>query len=399
MMKKHLILLLVLICAIVEVQAQHIDYVTTFKVMKDYMIASSEMIKNHPDGIVAKNVKVYYGQNASEIEYYSFVYNSSAKVPYYCVLDTALMDYCKIDKRNFYRVNSGTRELTHIKKSALFKYKSLKSTTEGQHKSIDYYISMGDIKPEIIYALYKKTDTIVRTKPCLVFYASNFHQEYRRDAVYYINKTNYELDSVICISTGTNGNRYITRKEILFDAEDINIKEIDNLFSFDNPEYSEYTKHDGKNDPLSFAHSDNEDFSVPQVANFELHDLNNKTTTIQDEKGWVLLDIWMFGCTGCYAGFKQMGQQIDSIGQTNLEKNGVKVICVNPMSDNMELIAKVAEKYNVNNLLYAGKGLTALIKIPSYPTYYLISPKKELVKKGTFFDDEDILSTIEQYNQ
>ena len=94
-----------------------------------------------------------------------------------------------------------------------------------------------------------------------------------------------------------------------------------------------------------------------------------------------------------------MGQQIDSIGQTNLEKNGVKVICVNPMSDNMELIAKVAEKYNVNNLLYAGKGLTALIKIPSYPTYYLISPKKELVKKGTFFDDEDILSTIEQYNQ
>ena len=94
-----------------------------------------------------------------------------------------------------------------------------------------------------------------------------------------------------------------------------------------------------------------------------------------------------------------MGQQIDSIGQTTLENNSVKVICVNPMSDNMELIAKVAEKYNVHNQLYAAKGLKALIAIPSYPTYYLISPKKEVVKKGTNFNDEEILEAIKQYNK
>lgn len=68
------------------------------------------------------------------------------------------------------------------------------------------------------------------------------------------------------------------------------------------------------------------------------------------------------------------------------------------MSDNMELIAKVAEKYNVHNLLYAGKGLTALIAIPSYPTYYLLSPQNEVVKKGTHFTDDEILDAIKQYN-
>jgi len=63
----------------------------------------------------------------------------------------------------------------------------------------------------------------------------------------------------------------------------------------------------------------------------------------------------------------------------------------------MELIAKVAEKYNVHNLLYAGKGLTALISIPSYPTYYLLSPETKVVKKGTQFSDEEILNAIRQY--
>lgn len=382
------------------VHAQNINYKTTFKIMKDYMKASMEMMENHSDRVVAKNVKVYYGKNVSEIEYYTFVYDFSSDKPYYCVFDTSLMDFCKIDKKNLYEVNYGTRELTHYKSSNVGKFKSMKSTLEAQHKIIEYYIYGNDnIRPEVNYALYKKTDTIIRTKQCLVFYASNFNKKYKKDAIYYVNKTNYELDSVIWMSTGTDGNRYVAKKEILTDIENFDIKEIENLFNFENPQYSEFTRHDGKNEPYSYAYSENEDFSIPKVTGFELQDLNGNKTTIQNEKGWVLLDIWEFGCKGCYAGFKRMGQQIDSIGQTVLEKNGVKVICVNPMSDNMEYIAKVAEKYNVHNLLYAGKSLTTLIAIPSYPSYYLLSPKNEVVKKGTHFKDEEILEAIKQYNQ
>ena len=399
-MKKIIFLILIIISTLSIVHAQNINYKTTFKIMKDYMKASMEMMKNHPDGVLAKKVKVYYGKNVSEIEYYTFVYDFSSEKPYYCVLDTSLLDFCKIDKKNLYEVNYGTRELTHYKSSNVGKFKSMKSTLEAQPKIIEYYIYGNDnIRPEVNYALYKKTDTIIRTKQCLVFYASNFNKKYKKDAIYYVNKTNYELDSVIWMSTGTDGNRYVAKKEILTDIENFDIKEIENLFNFENPQYSEFSRHDGKNEPYSYAYSENEDFSIPKVTSFELQDLNGNKTTIQNEKGWVLLDIWEFGCKGCYAGFKRMGQQIDSIGQTVLEKNGVKVICVNPMSDNMEYIAKVAGKYNVHNLLYAGKGLTTLIAIPSYPSYYLLSPKNEVVKKGTHFKDEEILDAIKHYNQ
>lgn len=397
-MKKNLFLLLVLISTFKMGDAQSIPYKDTFKTMKDFINASVKMMNNHTDGIIAKNVTVYYGKDVSEIEYYTFVYDFSTKSPYYCVLDTSLLDFCKINKRNLYEVNIGTRELTHYKSSDLRYFGSMKGTLEAQHKIIEYYIYGNDnIKPEVNYALYKKTDTIIRTKPCEVFYASNFNKKYRKDAIYYIDKSNYELDSVIWVSTRKNGERYIAKKEIVSSIENFNMNEIRDLFNFDNPQYAEFSRHDGKNEPYSFAYSDNENFSIPKVASFELQDLNNEKTSIQNEQGWVLLDLWEFGCKGCYAGFKRMGQQIDSIGQTVLQSNGVKVICVNALSDNMELIAKVAEKYNVHNLLYAGKGLTALIAIPSYPTYYLISPKNEVVKKGTQFSDEEILDAIRQY--
>ena len=396
---KKLFLLLVLISTFKVGDAQSIPYKAVIKTMKDFMIASKKMMDNHTDGIVAKNVKVYYGKDVSEIEYYTFVYDFSTKNPYYCVLDTSLLDFCKIDKRNLYEVNIGTREITHYKSSDLRYFKSMKGSVEAQHKIIEYYIYGNDnIKPEVNYALYKKTDTIIKTKPCLVFYASNFNKEYRKDAIYYIDKSNYELDSVIWVSTRKDGERYITKKEIVTSIETFNMNEIRDLFNFDHPQYAEFSRHNSKNEPYSFSDSENEDLSIPKVTSFELQDLNNNKTSIQNEKGWVLLDIWEFGCKGCYAGFKRMGQQIDSIGQTVLEKNGVKVICVNPMSDNMELIAKVAEKYNVHNLLYAGKGLTALIAIPSYPTYYLLSPQNEVVKKGTHFTDDEILDAIKQYN-
>lgn len=397
-MKKNMILLLFIISTFKVVNAQSIPYKDTFKTMKDFTSASVKMMGNHTDGVIAKNVKVFYGKDVAEIEYYTFVYDFSTKSPYYCVLDTSLMDFCKIDKKNLYEVNVGTRELTHYKNSDFRNFKPMKGTLEAQHKIIEYYIYGNEnIKPEVNYALYKKTDTIIRTKPCLIFYASNFNNKYRKDAIYYIDKANYELDSVIWVGTGKDGKRYVSKKEIVTDVENFNMNEISDLFNFENPQYTEFSRHDGKNEPYSFAYSDNENFSIPKVTSFELQDLNNRKTSIQNEKGWVLLDIWEFGCKGCYAGFKRMGQQIDSIGQTVLERNGVKVICVNPLSDNMELIAKVAEKYNVHNLLYAGKGLTALISIPSYPTYYLLSPENKVVKKGTQFSDEEILDAIRQY--
>ena len=89
MMKKTLFLLLIILGALKEINAQRINYMNTFSVMKDYITASIKMTENHPDGIVAKNVKSYYGKNASNIEYYTFVYDFSTKESYYCILDTA----------------------------------------------------------------------------------------------------------------------------------------------------------------------------------------------------------------------------------------------------------------------------------------------------------------------
>lgn len=53
-MKKFVILLLIFLNTFGTSNAQNINFKATFKVMKDYYYASSEMMKNHQNGIVAK---------------------------------------------------------------------------------------------------------------------------------------------------------------------------------------------------------------------------------------------------------------------------------------------------------------------------------------------------------
>ena len=163
---------------------------------------------------------------------------------------------------------------------------------------------------------------------------------------------------------------------------------VDSLFNFDNPTYAGYTRHTESFLPYSRIGSSNEILDE-SVLLFPFVGLQNDTITLDETEGWLLLDLWQFGCSPCYQGFAQLQRERDSIGHTLLEGKGIRIMAANAMSDNMELITKVAEKYKVHDMLYAGKGITGLFALVNHglPSYFLISPEKEIVWRSNYLGD------------
>ena len=61
----------------------------------------------------------------------------------------------------------------------------------------------------------------------------------------------------------------------------------------------------------------------------------------------------------------------------------------------MEMIGKIGEKYGVSKYLYSAKGINDQLEMSSYPTYYLISPDKQIILKTNHLDDySNILQAI-----
>ena len=64
---------------------------------------------------------------------------------------------------------------------------------------------------------------------------------------------------------------------------------------------------------------------------------------------------------------------------SELEKNGIKVICINPFAKDFSRMRKTEELLNAKGLLYSANGLHKVIDLYRFPSYYLISPNKEIV--------------------
>lgn len=163
---------------------------------------------------------------------------------------------------------------------------------------------------------------------------------------------------------------------------------VNSLFNFDNPIYAEYTRHTESFPPFSRIGSPNESMDEA-VLLFPFVGLRQDTVSLGQAEGWLLLDVWQFGCLPCYQSFERLQCERDSLGHGVLEGEGIRIIAANAKSDNMELIANVAEKYNSLDLLYAGKGLTGVLSLVNhaFPSYYLISPEKEIVWRSNFLGD------------
>lgn len=362
---------------------------------------------------IAKCIKqVREGKDWKTTEYYSLVCNYSSDDPYFCVIDSNWYEIEKVNDSKILWINHLTNELIEFENDGKnVYYGGYRANLEANHFALSYYVfPIPEMIPLIIADIKKEIDTIIREIPCLVYRAEHDYKYFDSNdksgniiesTTYYINKDNYNVDSIIKVSAYDDRNKTsISDKEYIYDFPDFDYEKLEMQFDFKHPQYNSFSRHDNESfSSSSLCVSDNTDITSEDVLKFPLQDCKGQFTTIADKEGWILIDFWQFGCKPCYEVFRQLGCQIDSIGQSVLEKNGVTILAIIPFSDNLERINQVEDKFRVPNLLYAGKGMTTKLAIYSYPSYFLISPNKEVVKQGNHFTDKELLEAIKEYNK
>ena len=313
-----------------------------------------------------------------------------------------------LGKDYYNEINVENRELTSIKnkKKGRRYYTTLRYNEEKKHYCLHYYLY--SMPKMITWSLPKITsykEEIVRGKSTHKYIAKDTYKstssngtktDVSETTTIWIDPQSLEIDSIICkITQYVNGKPLvITHKEYITASPSNDFEAFEKLLDFNNPKYKGYSMHNENNLPYSHRYSDNKDLNE-QILNFPLIDLKGKQTAIQQLHGWILLDFWQFGCPSCFVQFKKYALENDSIGTTILEQNDINILCIHPYSDNMEMIGKIGEKYGVSKYLYSAKGINDQLEIISYPTYYLISPDKQIILKTNQIDDYlDILRAI-----
>lgn len=375
--------------------------------MNYYKQASSfaKQTKNHKTAKEVKQIRII--ETDTIYNYYTMLCNYDKKNPYFSVIDTAYQKIMFIQEDKYFCIDNITRELTKAdKNSELYNYRY---NTESKILALNYYQNpLHKLKPYSNEMITKKTDTIIRGIPCFIFLSDETRNYYNKEATQiagtvntrkniFINQKSKDIDSIVLNRTYSDG-RTLMIKEYIESIDDFNYHNFQTQLDFNNPKYQSYSRHDENKIPYSKSTSDNKEITS-EILNYPIISLNNKKTTISEKNGWILLDFWQFGCRTCFEQFKRFAAENDSLGQTILEKEGVKIMSIQPKSDNMEMIAQVGEKYHVTQYLYSAKGLKGQIEVISYPTYYLISPDKKIAHITHYLGDySEILQIIKQYN-
>ena len=112
-------------------------------------------------------------------------------------------------------------------------------------------------------------------------------------------------------------------------ANNTNFIGLTNQLNFDNPKYSNYSRHNAENPPYSTQGSNNIEINS-FILNYPITNLKGEVTNLADMKGWILFDFWQFGCSPCFAQFKQFAHERDSLGSTILEQEGVRILSIHP---------------------------------------------------------------------
>ena len=159
---------------------------------------------------------------------------------------------------------------------------------------------------------------------------------------------------------------------------------IDSIFNFDNPRYAKFTRHDEKNPKNPWT--ENCEMN-DEVLKFPLVKLDGDTTTLAENEGWVLLNVWSFNCGPCIENLQNYGHEKDSLGYRILEAEGIKIMAVNQSSDNLELIRQIGEKTGTTDLMYSGKGLSGVIGLRYLGYYFLISPDRQIAYESEHLGD------------
>lgn len=326
-------------------------------------------------------------------EQYILIIDGNKKNPFFCITQADNQIIQKINKEHYFIIDMMTNELVDFKKGdkETYAYEEYRFNIEEQSYSLLYYLwNLHKFSPYSFSPISNEENIIIRNKPVciftskedLIYYKSKDKSQkgkVQQITNYYVNTQTHLLDSLEFTYIYDNGKTNIY-KEYISEISNYNFDSFYKLLDFNNPKYSNYSRHDNDNFPVSLSRTDNE-IITPEILCQPITNTKGQITTLSKTDGWILLDFWQFGCSGCYTQFKSFQHEKDSLSYRILEKNGVRIFSIHPYSDNMDLIQKVADKFDANDYIYSSKGFTKLLHISTYPTYYLISPDKKIVLK------------------
>lgn len=334
---------------------------------------------------------------------FSIVSHLDEKDPYYVVAENTIMRYTMVKGNEVLVVDGMNRELCRFVESKDDETGWFEQISFEQASQLEYLSFYTVLFPKKVRNLnllpmieriadttlsgvaYRKYEAKHSQKLVWNDETKEFDIPLQYASQIWLNLATNQLDSVFvhCVSDYSFSEKKYYR--ISGVSHEDKSKFIDSLFNFDNPAYAGYTRHTESFPPYSRIASSNETMNEA-VLLFPFVGLQNDTVILGETEGWLLLDVWQFGCQPCYQSFGQLQHERDSLGHAVLESEGIRIVAANAKSDNMELIAKVAEKYNAHDLLYAGKGLTSVLSLVNhaFPSYYLISPENEVVWRSNF---------------
>lgn len=152
---------------------------------------------------------------------------------------------------------------------------------------------------------------------------------------------------------------------------------------------------------LSIADRFVEKEDLNRFLNAPLINVSLDTTSLRNIEGWVLVDIWSFGCKPCAKFAKQMEQEQAELGYRKLEHEGIKVVCLNPHSLVTETFKAYVKRFKISDIAYSAQTINGVMDWRGYPYYFLLSPDKKIVYRGNNLGEnyENILKAKKEHSK
>ena len=210
---------------------------------------------------------------------------------------------------------------------------------------------------------------------------------------FYVNAATNIMDSAYTEIYQYSSKVYYTFYDFSFENRQ---SYIDSIFNFDNKEYEKFSKYDIVNSEPYYSF---DTIVTDKLLDFPLVDLNNDTTTLREQEGWVLLNFCTITSDYSMRQLDRYAKEKDSLGYRILEKEGIKIMAIEHKSNNMEYIEKYAKRHHSEDITYSAKGIFNAIDVNWWECYYLISPDKKVVYRAEKLGDySEIINKLKVEN-
>ena len=207
---------------------------------------------------------------------------------------------------------------------------------------------------------------------------------------HYCNDETHWVDKVIVAQTAdcSGGYEVYEFKDIETSMRNLDLS----LFSIGGSSYKDYTVYNFTKEtaPSVIGRGSDNTLMTDEILDFPMVNALGDSVRLRNVDGWVLLDFWIYGCRPCAEFWQSMQKEKDSLGYRRLEHEGIHLFCINTKGGLTEKFLDHAQHFQAADIMYAARGMQ-LLRVDSYPTYYLFSPNRELVFRGSVSDVTDTL--------